>query len=130
MSLATLKTFWANTSALNTALPASKVFLDYVPPTIAPPYCRLTVIGSDPLYVTAESHVEVFSYQLSIFHTDLDALTTIVTAVAGALDHAAIDANTLTNQRTNWLPQGEVVNGVYTYHSLLEYEWSYNTSSL
>lgn len=129
-ALSTLRTFWSNNTTLNTALPVSKVFLDYVPPKTAFPYARLTLLPARNVYTTAEGHIELLTYQLSVFHTDLDSLTATVTTVADELDRAQIDANTLTNARNNWLVTGEVVNGVYTYHYLLEFEWSYNSSVL
>ncbi len=124
--LADFKTFWAGNSALNTALPVTRLFLDYVPPQADYPYCRFTVIGHTRQDTTGAPHVELISYQLGLFNTDLDALTATVATVIGQLDNATISAATMRNRRMNGpLPACEVQNGAYTYSHLIEYEWSY-----
>ena len=126
--LSALKTYWTNNTTLNTALPVSSVFLDFVPPGTAFPYARITVLGSIPTYVTSGSHIEDFRFQIGIFHTDLDALETTADTVQGQLDQTYPVTGTLICTRTNRISSCEVQNGVYTFHVFLEYSLQYNTS--
>ncbi len=122
--LSTFKTFWQGNLALNTALPATKIFLDYVPEGTAFPYCRFTVLASVPTLVTSQPHIETFSYQLAFFHTDFDALNTLGETVIGVLDQAYITAATLINTRVNRIMSGEYESSQYVYSYLVEYDWS------
>lgn len=126
--LATFKTYWAANSTLQTAMAASKVFLDIVPEGTTFPYGRLSVLGSVPSYLSSGSHIESFSYQLSLFHTNFETLCTLADTVMGQLDNAYITAGTLVNMRQNRTMVCEVVNGVETYTINLDYDWSYNSS--
>lgn len=124
--LSDFKTYWAANSTLNTALPATRLFLDFVPPQTVYPYCRFTVIAHTRQDTTASPHVELVNYQLGVFNTDLDALTDTVTTIIGQLDNATINAATMRNRRVNGpLPICEVQNSVYTFSYVIEYEWSY-----
>jgi hypothetical protein len=129
MSLGELKTFWANNSTLNTAIPSSKLYLDLVAPTATMPYVRVSVIGNGRVDTTGDVHIELFNYQVTIFHTSLDSLETLAQTVMGQLDNASLTANTMRNRRMNRMIRGEVVNGVYTYSYLIDYEWSYSTQT-
>jgi hypothetical protein len=126
--LSDLKTYWQNNATLQAALPVSSVFLDYVPPSVSFPYARLSVIGSLPAYVTGGSHIEDFRFQISIFNTDLDALEATADTVQGQFDQTYPITGALICTRTNRVSTGEVINGTYTYHVMLEYSLTYNTS--
>lgn len=128
--LSALKTYWSNNSTLNAALPASKVYLDLVPANTTFPYARLTVIANTKIDTTSVSHIEQLSYQIAMFHTDFDALTATVNTLIGQLDNAQITPLTLRNRRTNKLPQCEVVNGKFTYNWVVEYMWTYNSTTV
>lgn len=127
MILGTLKTYWQSNSTLNTALPFTKVFLDFVPDRTAFPYARLSVIGNTPQYMTASTHIETFSYQLTIFHSDFGALSTIADTIMGQLDQSYPSAGTMIHTRTNRLTNCEETDGKPTYSYILAYDWTYNS---
>lgn len=128
MILQTLANYWANNATLTAALPISKVFLDWIPPSVALPYARLSVIASVPDYNVGPTHIEHFDFQISVFGTDLDGVMSITDAVQSQFDQAHLTIPTLICMRTNRGVTGEVLDGNYTYHAFLEYDWSYNSS--
>lgn len=132
MRLSCIRDYWLNDFNLNSAIPATQVFLDYVPPGIDMPYVRLTVINwtrEDTTGGKDDTHIENLQYQFSVFSLDLDALTTLMETVILEFDNADIDTGyTLRNRRTKRLMFGEVINGAYTYHGILEYELTSNSS--
>lgn len=129
MILNSLKTYWAGNTTLQAALPITKVFLDLVPEKTAFPYARLTVLGASPDYLTGGTKIQTFSYQLSIYHTDLDALSAINDSIQANLNRAYPTTATMSHSITNEIETCEITNGVYTYGVTLEYEWTYNSVS-
>jgi hypothetical protein len=128
-ALSVLKTFWAANSTLNTALPVSKIYLDWVPRKNYP-YCQAVVINATPIYTTVAAHIETVTIQLSLFSSDIDALTTLAATIDGQLNNTQLDANQLIMQRINQQQVGETTDGNYVYHYILLYEMSYNSTTL
>ena len=126
-----LKSYWQGNTALNSALPISSVFLGLVPPSVGNsyPYGVITEISRLPLYVTSQSHIEEFHWQIALYNTDFEALTTLADTIDAQLNLIALSVPTLNNMRSNRLESVEVINQQYTYQVVLEYVWMYNSSN-
>jgi hypothetical protein len=132
VTLADWRDYWENSLTLQALLPINKVFLDFVPPGTAYPYGRFTIISQTRIDTTGggdDSHIEVMVYQLSLFDTNLDDLCTLTDSIMLELDNARLTDLTMRNRRTNKFTRGEVLDGVYTYHGILQYEWTSNANS-
>lgn len=89
---ADINSYWANNSTLNTALPATKVYSFQVPTTFvrAYPYGTITPIACVPTPTTGTGYIETFSFQISLWHDDPDALDTLANTVTGQFDYQAV----------------------------------------
>lgn len=129
--LSALKAYWSGNGVLTAALPVSKVFLGYVPPSVgnAFPYVVVTVISNIPTYVTHESHVQAFRFQLTVWNSDFNAASNLADVISGQFDNIQITASTLNCQRSNRFEQSEINDANYVYSVILEFEWLYNSST-
>jgi hypothetical protein len=121
-----LKTYWAGNSTLTAALPAASLWFLTVPKSPAPafPYAVVTPIGSPrPAYLVRSPNVEYQPYQISVFHTNLNALNVIVDAIRSQLDWAALDPQTTYNrfESENTIPEPEQLGTSPVYHKALTY---------
>lgn len=130
-ALANLNTYWTNNATLQGALPISSVFLGLLPPSIGTtyPYAALTVVSQLPTLVTSGSHIEELRFQLALYHTDYEALCTLADTIDGQFFQQRITTSTLIVNRANRLTTVEINDQVFTYQIVLEYVWSYNTST-
>lgn len=126
--LASIHTLWSNTSALNTAIAATKVYTDLVPETLTFPFAVLSLVSAIPTYDTGGIAFETASFQVAIYHTSGATCQTLADTVAGVLDGNTIASGGMKAYRTGYAfnPEPEILNGNRVFRALLEYEWGLN----
>lgn len=126
-ALANLKSYWSGNSTLNTALPATSVFLDIAPPQSAYPYATISLISAVPILTTGVAHIEQFQFQVSLWHSSLNSVEALADTVDGQFSQAYLTNPTLICTRANRISRAFVNDANYTYNVVLSYLWTYNS---
>lgn len=127
--LQSLNTYWSGNATLTGAIPTASVYLDLVPPNVAFPYVRLTIISNQPTHTTGSADIRECRLQLSIFSPDLNGLATIANTIDSQFDKATgLFSGFMACLQENRIQQAENLAGQTVYHEMLEYWIQYNST--
>lgn len=131
--LSDIHTYWANSTALNAALPASKVYTGGVPENMTMPYGVIVNIGSKPTWLTqgptpgaGAPYFETFTFQISIYDTDPDNVETIAQVVMDEFDFKPITTETIYCQRMDSRFVSDDNTPAKIFHMAITYDFAVN----
>lgn len=128
--LADINAYWSGNSTLNAAIPATKVYTLQVPTQFprAYPYGTITPIATTVQPTTGTGYIETFSFQISLWNSDPDALDALANTVAGQFDYKAVAGSATVSCERSGGPTMAIDNSTpeLAYMSVITYDLRVN----